>query len=466
MEGDPRTIKSPLLTRPHMKKQFELLDKAIKDAKGRIDYTMAHDDQILKAIEIVERFLRRKRRVCYGGQAINALLPKEKKFYDTRYTIPDYDFFTPTIEEDTKELLEELEKGGFTNVNRKLSVHEGTSKILVNFVPVADCTEMNPQLFHIIQKRATTVNGILYADHEYLQMMMYLELSRPRGEVERWKKVFERLTLLQNAFPTEKCLLPIEVEPIPYDDRKAILEFCVKRKSVMIGPEFIELMEMNKNSTRIDTLTKRGGPVIFLSDKPKVDAEDIRDMLRNIYAGKGVATIHEEFTLSAELFNFVTVRHRGRPIALIFQEDACHSYTLLTLDGKDEMRVATHDLFLQVYYSILLFGKKELPFFKTSTKCLIQKLHTIEKRARSYPSAFVPAFGLRCSGHQHGIASLLREKAERTEREKKGKHGSPSGKHSSPSGKHGSPSGKDGKSRRTTTRNTPRSKRRRSTRKL
>jgi hypothetical protein len=421
MEDNPRTILSPVLSRPQVKRQFELLDKAIDAGKARVDYTMAHDENILKAIEIVERFLRKKRRVCYGGQAINALLPKERRFYDARYTIPDYDFFTPSLAQDTKELIAELDKEGFANVSRKLSVHDGTSKILVNFVPVADCTELHPTLFHILQRRATTVNGILYADNQFLQMMMYLELSRPRGQVDRWKKVYERLTLLQHIFPSDGCDSPLVVSnDLAIDDRKAILQHCVKRKSVMLGPEFIELMEMNKGFTHMDTLAKRGGPVIFLSDTPLIDGEDIRDILTNIHKGRGATVLHEEFTLSAELFNFVTVRFKGKPVALIFQEDACHSYSVLQLDGEDEMRVGTHDLFLQVYYSILIFGKKELPYFKTPIDCIVRKLHAVEKKARNSPTKFVPAFGLRCSGHQHGIASLMREKAERTEREKMG----------------------------------------------
>jgi len=138
MEDGKVELKSPLLEKPLILKQFERLDNAIEKAKKRIDYTTANDADLQKAIEIVERFLRRKRRVCYGGQAINALLSKERQFYDERYSIPDYDFFTPNFEEDTEELMEELSKEGFDDVNKKLSVHDSTSKILINFIPVAD----------------------------------------------------------------------------------------------------------------------------------------------------------------------------------------------------------------------------------------------------------------------------------------------------------------------------------------
>jgi hypothetical protein len=42
----------------------------------------------------------------------------------------------------------------------------------------------------------------------------------------------------------------------------------------------------------------------------------------------------------------------------------------------------------------------------------------VAEKARSHPSKFIPAFGLRCSGHQQGIATLLRLKAERYEKKR------------------------------------------------
>lgn len=162
---------------------------------------------------------------------------RKRQFYDERYSVPDYDFFSPTFEEDTDELIEELKNAGFSDVNKKLSVHDGTSKILMNFIPVADCSSFHPTLFKVLQKRAVSVNGILYADPDFLRMNMYVELSRPRGEVDRWRKVFERLTLLNNEYPPTRCSQDIIVShSVQKEEREAILEFCIKRKRVLLGP--------------------------------------------------------------------------------------------------------------------------------------------------------------------------------------------------------------------------------------
>ena len=417
MEEDSREILSPLLDKPVVLKQFELLEQTVKDAQKRIDYTVAHDPDVLKAIEVVERFLRRKGRVCYGGQAINSLLPKERQFYDMDYTVPDYDFFSPAVPTDVDELVSDLEREGFTDVNKKVGMHEGTMKVFVNFVPVADISEMHPSIFKILHSRAKKVNGILYCDADFLRMLMYLELSRPRGEVGRWKKVYERLTLLNASFPVDGCQQEIRVVPASRDDRRTILTFCTEHKRVLMGPEFIEILEQRAGKKEFDSIVRRGGPVVFFSDAAVQDAEDLRLIL-----GSGVK-IHKETALTDQLFSFVTLKRNGAPVALIFHQESCQSYVLLRLLEGGEMRIGSPDLYLYLYYSLLIFGKKEKAYFDTSLDCLVKKIYTLLKVTRNQPTNFLPAFGLKCSGQQKGIATLLREKAARTDRERKGTRG-------------------------------------------
>ncbi len=412
MEDNAKDILSPLLSREATIRQFERLEEVVDQAQKRIDYTIAHDRDILKAVEVVERFLRKKKRICYGGQAINSLLPKHRKFYDDKYDLPDYDFFTPTLAEDVSQLSEMLEREGF-EVSKKAGIHEGTYNLLVNYVTVADCTELHPEMFRILAKRATNVNGIYYCDPDFLRMMMYLELSRPRGQVARWRKVYERLVLLNHAFPLQNCETTIRVnERVAREDRRTLMEFCANHKRVVMSPEMIELMESRKKNTQLESLVSRGGPVLFLSPQAKLDAEDIADML------EGSVKIQQEPTISDELFSYVMISRKGVPLALIFQESACHAYTILQLDGDREMRIGTPDLFLHLYYAILLFGKKEKRFFENELQCLVEKLYSLSENGRNNPSALVPSFGLRCSGHQKGFATLLKERLERQERER------------------------------------------------
>ena len=105
MEDRIETIQSPHFEKEKFKSQLEALTQFQEEAQQKIDFDSAHNSEVLKSIEVVETFLRRTGRICYGGQAINAHLPQKYKFYDPKYNIPDYDFFTPDQAGDIKELV-------------------------------------------------------------------------------------------------------------------------------------------------------------------------------------------------------------------------------------------------------------------------------------------------------------------------------------------------------------------------
>lgn len=407
MEEDAKPIVSRFLETSPMKRQLARLDEVATEGKKRIDYAVAHDPQVQKAIEVVERFLRKTKRVCYGGQAINSLLPKQHQFYDERYNIPDYDFFTPDVKGDVNQLMKELEAVGFDDVKKKVGIHDGTYKVYVNFIPVADCTEMDPRYFKILLKRAVSSGGIFYADPDFLRMLMYLELSRPRGQLDRWRKVYERLSLLNREFPVGLCEKTISFHNGPGSEiRRKCLRFCMQNKRVVIGPEMIPVLEDGTGRLSLESLVDIDAPIMFLSPQARLDAEDLMDIL-DMRLNKEVET-----PLLTDLYEAQMIRHGRTPVALILQENACHAYTMI---NKDMLRVGTPDLLLQIYYSIHLFGQKTAAFFPSDMECLIQKVHRIASHARNTPTEFVPAFGVRCSGRQPGFASLLKEREVRRE---------------------------------------------------
>ena len=159
------------------------------------------DPEVKMIITIVEEFLMKKKLVCYGGTAINAVLPPEDQFYDMSLELPDYDFFSPNALKDAKELADIYYKRGFTNVEARAGIHLGTYKVFVNFIPVADITQILPELFKSIKRTAININGINFASPNFLRMSMYLELSRPNGDISRWEKVLKRISLLNKNYP-------------------------------------------------------------------------------------------------------------------------------------------------------------------------------------------------------------------------------------------------------------------------
>ena len=144
--------------------------------------------KISKMINIVEKFIIKKKLICYGGTAINNILPAKDQFYNKNAEFPDYDFYSTTPLEDAKELANIYYDAEFTEVEAKSGFHSGTFKVFVNFIPVADITYLNKDIFNAIKNKCITIDKIKYAPPNFLRMSMYLELSRPNGMVSRWEK--------------------------------------------------------------------------------------------------------------------------------------------------------------------------------------------------------------------------------------------------------------------------------------
>ena len=181
--------------------ELTILRMAVDKVEELQGMKSANSDEIKKMISIVETFIRRKKLICYGGTAINNILPKQSQFYNKDLEIPDYDFFSANALNDCKELCDIFYKEGFEEVEGKSGQHHGTYKVFVNFIPIADITSIPNELFKSLAHEAIKVAAILYAPPNYLRMGMYLELSRPNGDTSRWEKVLKRLSLLNQYYP-------------------------------------------------------------------------------------------------------------------------------------------------------------------------------------------------------------------------------------------------------------------------
>lgn len=182
-------------------KELEILRETVDLVEKRKGEKIIQDPKIQKVISIVEKFIADKKLVCYGGTAINNILPEDAQFYNKDIELPDYDFYSDNALDCAKELADIYYKAGYEDVEAKSGVHHGTYKVFVNFTGIADITQMEPALFKAISRDAIIKQGIRYAPPDFLRMAMYLELSRPDGDVSRWEKVQKRLTLLNTHYP-------------------------------------------------------------------------------------------------------------------------------------------------------------------------------------------------------------------------------------------------------------------------
>lgn len=398
------------------------LKEAVEIAEERAAYESAHDEELLKALGIVEAFIKRKKRVCYGGTAMNAILPSAKRFYDPEMDLPDYDFYTPDLDGDVEALVKDLQEAGFKEVYHRVGIHEGTKKILVNFVAVADISAIEPELFAVFLKRAIVKGGVPYTDPDILRMMMYLEISRPKGQVARWEKVFERLQLVNQTFPVKvgkgggggagRC--KEGGAAIPEDVQHAILNFIVTNQRVLCNGALISTFVQGIRYGDAIYEIRRGGALLFTSSQAKEDALQLRRLLK----GMGEVRLFVHRARGEIVPERYEVRVNGRIACLIVTEVACHAFVNVPLEDGRVVHVGSLEFLITLYLSLHIFTKHSRDILGQNAMCLVAKWVDLAMENYLSEKSQFPPFSLNCHGHQTGYASLIRLKVLRIKREK------------------------------------------------
>jgi hypothetical protein len=107
------------------KNEIDILNNAIKKIEKKKGKKLVQLDENKKMIDIIEKFLIKKKLICYGGTAINNILPEKDQFYSKNTELPDYDFFSKNALDDAKELADIYYKANFQEVEAKAGLHVG-----------------------------------------------------------------------------------------------------------------------------------------------------------------------------------------------------------------------------------------------------------------------------------------------------------------------------------------------------
>ena len=396
-------------------KELAILRESIDEADERKNKALVNTPEVKRMVEIVEQFLRRKQLICYGGTAINNILPMSDQFYDRNLQIPDYDFFSKRPVDDAKELADTYFKAGFTNVEAKAGVHFGTYKVFVNFIPIADITLLAPKLFDNLHKEAIKVNGILYAPPNYLRMAMYLELSRPAGDVSRWEKVLKRLILLNKNYPlsSSSCSPSMFQRDFTGDNKdKAeklyhIVQQALIDQNVVFFGGYASYLFSKHMPKRVRKAFTKQPDFDVLSEEAEQTATIVKERLE--YDGfRKVKTIKHK-AIGEVIPLHYEVRVGDETVAFIYEPIACHSYNTIEAYGKS-IRVASIDTILSLYLAFL-YADREY-YDQERILCMASYLFDVQRRNRLAQKGVLKRFPINCYGEQHTIDTIRQEKAE------------------------------------------------------
>ena len=122
----------------------------VKDLETENNRVAANDPGTITSLAVVKNFLENHRVLCYGGTAINNLLPKKDQFYNPEEDVPDYDFFSKTPQAHSVIIANQLRKKGIAAVEVKPGMHLGTFKVFADFTGVADITSLDEEIFCLL----------------------------------------------------------------------------------------------------------------------------------------------------------------------------------------------------------------------------------------------------------------------------------------------------------------------------
>jgi len=364
---------------------MEDLEKVVDQMTLENDKKAASNPITKQSLAIVHQFLKDHPVMCYGGTAINNLLPPEDRFYNPETTVPDYDFYSKTPQEHAMVLANKLSAAGVISVEVKPGIHLGTFKVFADYEGVADITHLDTDIFDRLWKENVTVEGIHYVTPNFLRMSMYLELSRPRGDVSRWKKVYERLGLLNKRYPMVcPSQVPREDTPLADSHRKTIESLLKKHNIVLLG---ITASQIHQGKG-----PKWSAPVTILAEAHTL-AKLIEGKKTETHQGSEILPSHTD-----------VLDENGDIFLRIHETAACHSYH----EMANGVKVASIPTMLQFVFAYMYSGVEEDEI--THLMCVAQRLVDLanHKEKRRY-ALLTP---VDCLGTQETLIDMKKHKAE------------------------------------------------------
>ena len=376
------------------------IEKVAEIAQDQLDREAAKNPILKNALKVVEKFLKTNRVLCYGGTAINNLLPPEDRFYDPERDIPDYDFFSESPQLHAVKLADQLVEEGYSSVEVKPGVHVGTYKVFADYNGLADISFMDESIFKKMWNEGYERNGIHYVSPNFLRMSVYLELSRPKGFVERWKKVYKRLQLLNKHYPMTCPASEVEINKVHLTNeaQETIEKIMIAEDAVLLGFNAADYQSKKRSNWML--------PLDILATPQKRD--DIAKKLMTAFKEEDIKQVDKPaFEELLAPHTDITNRKTGHVLIRIYETQACHSYH----ETPDRLMVASIPTLLQFFLSILYAPKyfqEDIP----EQRFLCTAQHLVEMANSNLPRRYKLLTPITCIGKQKSLIDMRAEKSD------------------------------------------------------
>ena len=178
-------------------------------------------DELVRATEIVRRFIIEKGLIVYGGTAIDMSLRLrgDKIYPDEMLAVPDLDFFSPESVTHSYELADRLYAAGFVNCRSINAIHFTARRVDIGDGHyVADIGYIAPEIFSRLPTLKFNGMRIIHPDFQRIDMHSALSFPYENAPMEvvlhRWRKDIKRFNQLALKYPIKSAQVPTYEAPL------------------------------------------------------------------------------------------------------------------------------------------------------------------------------------------------------------------------------------------------------------
>ena len=353
-------------------------------------------ERYIDMYNVVREYITKHGLLLYGGQALDEVLPLQEKIYE-RYDLPDYDFFAVHARHHAKQLADLYASLGYEYIEVRPGIHYETYKVFVDFMPVADITDIPQRLFD--RMKATSAKDCV-VPLDFMKMGFHLELSRPNGDISRWLKIYQRMEKMYKVFPIQTTIC----EYMTTERDKRYIKFVNLAKDTLkeypiLGAEAVKVyLKQGGYDVPHNSIISDHMPAFeIISMNYEKTAQELLDILsKHVLPGEEFLLQHHSALNKSELIpKHITININKRPVVCIYNGVACYSYK-----HYKGFKIASIDTILSFLYAWLLTKRSYMDNEKIL--CVIEKLLQCQRKKHDL---FRP-FELKCYGDQPSLIDL------------------------------------------------------------
>jgi len=249
---------------------------------------------------------------------------------------------------------------------------------------------------------------------------MYLELSRPAGDISRWEKVLKRLILLNKNYPLKgkHCDPKLFLRDFEMTDDKGAekLYYTVRDSFIDQGLIFFggyaSFLYSQYMPTKQKKMFQKTPDFDVLSEEPEKAATILKERLED-FDYKGIKIIKRDGIGEVVAPHFeikVKIGKIEETVAFIYKPLACHSYNVIK-KGNKSVRVATIDTMLSFYFSFYYSDRDY--YDENRILCMAQYLFDVQQKNRLEQKGVLKRFSINCYGTQDTLEDMKNAKSEK-----------------------------------------------------